>query len=140
METKQEIFEHFNTSPAFHLATVEDGKPHVRGMLLFKADERGVIFHTGKFKDVFRQIQANPNVEICFFFFKNGTQYRMSGELVLDEDKALFEEIYNHPTRKFMRDWGEKLTDQIAVYRMPHGKITSWNMAANFDAKQYVEF
>lgn len=66
METKQEIFEHFNTSPAFHLATVEDGKPHVRGMLLFKADERGVIFHTGKFKDVFRQIQANPNVEICF--------------------------------------------------------------------------
>ena len=61
--TKDQIFELMNSNLAFYLATVENGEPRVRGMMLYKADETGIIFHTGAFKDVYRQIIANPNVQ-----------------------------------------------------------------------------
>src|SRR5574344_1009813 len=140
METKEQEFEHLNETRVFHLATVENDKPHVRGILLFAADERGIIFHTGKFKDLYLQIEANPNVEICFFFQKNNTQYRIEGKLVIDNSKELIDEIYNHPSRKFLRDWGKNINDQLAVYKMTQGKISTWNMQTNFDKKVYIEF
>ena len=60
--TKEERFNLMNSTMVMHLATVEDGQPHVRGMLLYRADENGIIFHTGSFKDVFKQIEKNPKV------------------------------------------------------------------------------
>ena len=44
--TKEELYTMMNQNPAFHLSTVEGNQPHVRGMLLFRADENGIIFHT----------------------------------------------------------------------------------------------
>jgi len=48
--TKEQIFEVMNGNLGFHLATVENGEPRVRGMMLYKADETGIVFHTGDFK------------------------------------------------------------------------------------------
>jgi len=45
--TKQEVFEAISKSPAFYLATLDGDQPRVRGMMLYKADENGIIFHTG---------------------------------------------------------------------------------------------
>jgi len=86
--TRQDAFDLMNANPAFHLATVEGKQPRVRGMLLYKADEAGVIFHTGTMKDVFKQIMENPRVELCFNDFKKGIQLRVSGELELVEDNT----------------------------------------------------
>ena len=48
-------------------------------MLLFKADNRqGIIFHTGTFKDLYRQLQANPSVEM-FSLPKTGEQIQGFG-------------------------------------------------------------
>ena len=63
---KNEIFQFLNSNLVFHLATVEGGQPRVRGMWLYRADENGLIFHTGKDKDLHRQLTANPNVEMSF--------------------------------------------------------------------------
>jgi pyridoxamine 5'-phosphate oxidase len=138
MRTKEEVIELVNANPMFHLATVENGKPHVRGMLLFKADERGVIFHTGTFKDLHRQLQTDPSVEMCFFSQKTGEQIRISGELILDKDSALLDEIYNHPSRSFLRAWGAGIEDKLAVYRLPAWKATIWTMDTNFEPKEYI--
>jgi len=141
MKTKEEIFKLINENPVFHLATVENGKPHVRGMLLFKADnERGIIFHTGTFKDLYRQLQANPSVEMCFHCQKTGEQIRISGDLVQDKSLNLIEEIYNHPTRAFLRNFGESIKERMAVYRMIHGKATVWTMEKNLEPNYYTEF
>lgn len=141
MKTKEEIFKLINENPVFHLATVENGKPHVRGMLLFKADnEQGIIFHTGTFKDLYRQLQANPSVEMCFHCQKTGEQIRISGDLVQDKSLNLIEEIYNHPTRAFLRNFGESIKERMAVYRMIHGKATVWTMKKNLEPNYYTEF
>lgn len=139
MKTKEEIFTLLNENPAFHLATVENGRPHVRGIFMYKADERGIIFHTGTFKDLYKQLQENPEVEMCFFNPQNGEQVRISGKVVLDRDKNLLDEIYNHPSRAFLRSWGN-IEEKLAVYRMPHGKAVVWTMASNFEPKTYIEF
>ena len=50
--TKEQIFELINgmQNPVMYVATSENGQPHVRGILLYSADENGIVFHTGKFK------------------------------------------------------------------------------------------
>ena len=54
--TKEEIYAFISANPASHVATVEGNKPHVRGILLYRADENGIVFHTGKMKDLHKQL------------------------------------------------------------------------------------
>ena len=61
---KTEIIAFLNANPVFHLATVEGNKPRVRAMYLYQADENVILFHTGKMKDLHKQLTANPNVEM----------------------------------------------------------------------------
>lgn len=49
--TEQEILEFIRRNPVFALATAEEGRPHVRYMMLYRADEEGLIFNTGENKD-----------------------------------------------------------------------------------------
>jgi len=64
---KEQIFDFINGNPTFFLATADGDEPRVRAMMLYKADERGVVFHTGPLKEVYQQICKNPNVQLCFY-------------------------------------------------------------------------
>ena len=64
--TKEEIFELINYHPVMYVATNDNGQPRVRGILMFKADENGIVFHTGVTKDFYRQLVADPRAEVCF--------------------------------------------------------------------------
>jgi pyridoxamine 5'-phosphate oxidase len=141
--TKQEMFELMRANPGFHLATVEGDQPRCRGMFLYRADENGVIFHTGSMKDVYRQLTANPKAELCFNDFKNGVQVRVSGRLELVDDNALKDEISAHPTREFIRQWRSKglfkdFYNEFKVYRLKGGQAVSWTMLTNFAPKEAV--
>ncbi|MDR1699094.1 MAG: pyridoxamine 5'-phosphate oxidase family protein [Prevotellaceae bacterium] len=142
--TKQQIFDLMNDTLTFHLATVENGKPHVRGMMLYKADETGIVFHTGDFKDVYKQIIANPNVEMCFNDPKTGIQVRVRGVLEEVMDTGLKDEISNHPTRAFLKKLRENSTvedfyNSIRVFRMKNGIANVWTFDTNFAPKQDIQ-
>ncbi len=137
---KSEVFGFLNAYPTFHLATVEGSKPHVRGILLYRADENGIIFHTGKMKDIHKQITENPNVEMCFNNgnFGNLIQIRVSGAVELVEDLGLKQEIVQK--REFLKPWIDQMGYEIlAVYRMKKGMATVWTMATNFAPKEFIE-
>ncbi len=138
MMNKNELFKLMNENPVFHLATVDGDKPRVRGMLLFRADENGIIFHTASTKDVFSQIMKNPNVELCFQ--GNGTQVRVEGKLeFVQNDETLREEIFNHPTRKFLQAWKANGIDNLLqIFRLKDGVATTWTMETNFEPKQFL--
>ncbi len=140
---KEEIFELMNANPAFHLATVEGDQPRCRAMFLFRANENGIIFHSGIMKMVHNQITKNPKVELCFNDFQKGIQVRVTGKLEIVEDKALKDEICNHPSRKFLKSWRESGTlddfyNGFKVYRLIGGKAVWWTMATNFAPKVEV--
>lgn len=133
----KEMYTLMNANPGFHLATVEGDQPRVRGMLLFRADENGIIFHTASTKDVYAQIQKNPKAEMCFF--GDGTQIRVTGVLEQVMDDGLKEEIFNHPSRKFLQAWKEKGIDHLLqVFRMKNCEAVTWTMETNFAEKTPV--
>lgn len=136
----QEIYALLNRNPAFHLATLENGEPRVRGMFLYRADSEGIVFHTGPIKEVHHQLLANPSVEMCFNDFKENIQVRVRGEARLVPDQALKQEIVNAPGREFLRPWVEKSGyDMLSVFRIINCRASVWTMATNFDKKSYVE-
>ncbi|MBI5205554.1 MAG: pyridoxamine 5'-phosphate oxidase family protein [Nitrospirae bacterium] len=137
---KTEIFEFLNANPVFHLATIEGNKPRVRGMLLYRADENGIIFHTGKMRDLHKQLTENPVVEMSF---NNGSnenliQIRVSGTVELVEDLDLKKEIVQK--REFLKPLVEQMGyDFLAVYRMKNGTASVWAMKTNLAPKELVK-
>ena len=134
----QKIFELMNANPVFYLATMDEEQPRVRGMLLYRADENGIIFHTASTKDVYAQIKKNPKAELCFF--GNGVQVRVSGVLEEVVDEGLKQEIYAHPTRKFLRDWKEQGIgdDIVRIFNLKNGSAVTWTMDTNFEPKKAI--
>jgi pyridoxamine 5'-phosphate oxidase len=134
--TREEMFAFMNENPVCYIATIEAGQPRVRGILLYRASAEGIIFHTGKWKNFYQQLQNNPRVEICFY--NKGTQIRVAGEVELVEDKELREEIVRHPSRAFLKSWEGKLDmSNMAIYKMKSGKATTWRFETNFDPTVY---
>lgn len=137
---KDEIFEFLYANPVFHLATIEGGKPRVRGMLMYRADENGIIFHTSKTRDLHKQLTENPDVEMSF---NNGSldklmQIRVSGRVELIEDIDLKKEIVQK--REFLKPYVEHFGyDPLAVYRLKGGIASIWKMEANLSPKEFVQ-
>ena len=136
--TSKEILKLVNENPAFHLATVDGDQPRVRGMLLFRADENGFIFHTASTKDVFKQMKENPRAEMCFSC--GGTQIRVTGVMEQVFDEELRAEIFAHPSRKFLQAWVENGIDNLLqVFIMKDCSAVTWTMETNFEPKKTIE-
>jgi pyridoxamine 5'-phosphate oxidase len=135
--TKAEIIAFMNANRDSYMATVEGNKPHVRGMGIVKADENGIIIQTSTYKDIYKQLSANPNVELCFHNAKQGIQVRVSGAVEPVDDKKLKDEIIAQ--RPFLKSQIEKNGyEAIVVYRLK-GKAHVWTMKTNFDPKTYIQ-
>ena len=141
--TKEQIFDLLNRNLVFHLATIENREPRVRAMMLYKADETGIVFHTGNFKDVYKQIIANPNVQMCFNDPNAGIQVRVRGVLKEVIDRDFKEEIVNHPSRAFLKKLRENsdidtFFNNIRVFRMKNGIADVWTFDTNSATKDEI--
>ncbi|MCU0847495.1 MAG: pyridoxamine 5'-phosphate oxidase family protein [Spirochaetes bacterium] len=133
-----EIFALMEANPVFHLATVDGNVPRVRAMLLYSADESGIVFHSGKSKDLHSQIMKNPNVELCFNDYARSIQVRVNGVVETVDDIAKKKEIIEK--RQFLRPWvEEKGYEFLTVYRIRDMKAVVWTFATNLDPKQYID-
>lgn len=131
----QKIVELIRRNPSMHLATMDaQGNPRTRGMMNYSADERGITFHTGAYKDLYEEMKANPQVELCFLDPKSFTQIRVSGRVEELEDNDLRLEIINSPGREFMKAIVEKQgLEAIRVFRVAQGKVRFWDRATNHE-------
>ena len=135
---KSEILAFINAHPAFQLATAEGDIPHVRSLLLYRADENGIVFMTDKNKDLYKQISQNPKVELCFADSDKMVQIRVSGTLEALEDLELKKEII--ATREFLKERAEKGGYGLfAVYRLARGSTLVWTFGADEVPKSYIE-
>lgn len=132
--TREEILRFINLHPVCHLATLENGRPRVRGMFMYRADERGLIFHTGSGKALARQVQAGTPAEACFS--DGDTQIRVSGVAEILDDMELKREIV--AARPFMQPWIEKYGfDLLVVFRLKDCQAAVWTVATNFEPTTY---
>lgn len=79
----QEVYEFLKACGTYYLATVEGDQPRVRPFGTIDIFEDKLYIQTGKVKDVSKEMQANPKVEICAF---DGQKWiRIAGEVVRDD-------------------------------------------------------
>ncbi len=136
--TKEEVLEFATKNPVFSLATTDGDKPRVRMMMLCWANEDGIIFSTGRDKDVNRQLQANPTIEMCFYNAEQGRQVRIEGSVELLDDLELKKQIVEKFT--FLKPWVESQGYEVMMtYGLKNGRATTWTMETNLEPKQYID-
>lgn len=79
----QEVYKFLKEAQTYYLATMDGDQPRVRPFGTIDIFEDKLYIQTGKSKDVSKQIQKNPKVELCAF--KDGQWLRVAGELVRDD-------------------------------------------------------
>jgi uncharacterized pyridoxamine 5'-phosphate oxidase family protein len=79
----QEVYDFLKKCKTYYLATVEKDQPRVRPFGTVAIFQGKLYIQTGKSKEVSRQIQANPKVELCAF--GDGQWLRLAGTLVRDD-------------------------------------------------------
>lgn len=136
--TKKEVREFAEKNPIFSLATIEGDQPRVRLMMLAMVNDNGLVFTTGRDKDVSKQLSANPNAEMCFYNADRGLQVRVTGAVELLDDLDLKKQIVEK--FPFLQPWVDREGyEAMATYGLKTGKATTWTMDTNFDPKQYIE-
>src|SRR5205085_6176496 len=67
-----------------------DGRPSVRMVLMKGFDERGFVFYSGYESRKGRELAANPQAALCFYWHAVGRQARIEGpvERVAEEESA----------------------------------------------------
>ena len=97
----QEVYDFLKQCGTYYLATVEGDQPRVRPFGTIDIFEGRLYIQTGKVKDVSKQIQANPKVELCGF--AGGRWLRVAGTLVRDDRvEAKRHMLDSHPSLKAM--------------------------------------
>ena len=79
----EEVYEFLKKCGVFYIATEEDNKPRVRPFGVVNIFEGKLYIQTGKSKNVSKQMQINPNVEITSFI--DGKWIRLEGKIVRDD-------------------------------------------------------
>jgi len=136
--TKEEILEFATKNPVCSLATIDGNQPRVRTIMLYKADENGIIFCTGRDKAVHKQLQANPAAELCFYNAEQGLQVRIEGSVEMLDDLELKKKIVEAFT--FLKPWVESQGYEVMIcYRLNNARAVTWTMETNFEPKQYIQ-
>jgi uncharacterized pyridoxamine 5'-phosphate oxidase family protein len=135
---KKEVFDFIKAHPGSHLATIDGNVPRVRGMGIPKADENGIVIQTVAMKDVCKQLNGNPNVELCFNDYEKRVQIRVQGKAEPVNDPALLQEIMD--ARPFLKQIAEKNgDDSIALFCVKHGRAAKWTMEVNLEPKDWID-
>ena len=123
-----EIYEFIKKCGTYYLATVEEnGQPRVRPFGTVNIFEDKLYIQTGKSKDVSKQIQKNPKVELCCF---NGSEWcRVAGELVRDDRIEPKEAMLNaYPNLKAMYSATDENTE-VLYFKNAQATISSFAAA-----------
>jgi pyridoxamine 5'-phosphate oxidase len=118
---KKEVLAFIKANPISFFATVDGNKPRVRPIGTFSVDENGIVFSMQADKDVYKQLVAHPEVEVCYF--AGGTTVRVSGRVEMVKDMALKQEVLEQ--RPYYQPGIEKHGwDYVGVFALKHGRAS----------------
>jgi pyridoxamine 5'-phosphate oxidase len=117
-------------------ATAEDDQPHVRILSMCFADDKGFYFQTESVKSVYKQLQKNNKVELCFFSQKTLVMMRVTGKVEFLDDPGLKSKIYND--RPYLKNVGIKGPDDplFVIFRVVSGEAWFWTMSDSMKEAQ----
>lgn len=81
----EEVYQFLKACGTYYLATVENDQPRVRPFGTVDIFENKLYIQTGKVKNVSKQMQANPKIEICAM--TDGKWIRVEA-IAVEDDRA----------------------------------------------------
>ena len=119
-------------NPLCYLATMDGDQPRVRTFQLWYADGNGFSFITLSPKEVSKQLQKNPKVEVCFY--NNAAdpvdiiQMRVTGEIEFLDDEETLEKAFE--ARASLDEIeGKPVKPLVQPFRISTGEAHIWTMA-----------
>ena len=99
----KEVCEFLKHCGVYYIATVESDQPRVRPFGTSAIFENRLYIQTGKRKNVAKQMQLNPKIEICAYDIASGAWLRIAATVVPDERReAKVFMLEEYPTLKSM--------------------------------------
>lgn len=111
MSNIEKVNEFLTKAGVYYLTTVAGDKPKCRPIGLHMVDNGVLYYAVGDFKDVYKQLQANPNTEICATVGQDFL--RFYGKAVFTTDKSI----------------AEKALDMIPALRSIYNEQTGYGLA-----------
>lgn len=135
----QDCAEFANQHPVCAVATADGNQPRVRYFLMWRADNTGFFFHTSRMKQIYRQLQENPRVELCFYDNAppeegGGKMLRVTGRVEWRNEPALVNRLLEE--RPWIRSLGQNINEFLAVFQVKDGEAWFWTMADNLKENQ----
>ena len=129
----EEVYEFLKKCGTFYIATEEGDQPRVRPFGVVNVFEDKLYIQTGKSKDVSKQMQINPKVEICGLV--EDKWVRVAGKVVRDDRREAKESMLEaNPMLKNMYSADD---DNTEVLYFEEAKATFYSFAAE---PKVVEF
>ena len=119
----------------FFLATEDGDQPRTRPVSFQMLVKDKLYFGVGKHKDVYKQMEKNPKVEICAY--KGSDIVRYYGKAVVDDDPELFKtavEVLPLLGQIYNEESGLKL----AIFSIEDAKAEYSNMV-DYNSKKEIE-
>ena len=92
MTNIEKVMKYLDNAKIFYVATVNGNKPKCRPFSFKIAYKNKIYFGEGTFKNVYHQMQENPNVEICASDGKGFLRYY--GKAAFVDDNILLNEVF----------------------------------------------
>jgi pyridoxamine 5'-phosphate oxidase len=114
------------------LATEDGGRPRVRPLLLWFADERGFYFMTMSPKALSEQLHHDPHVEVCFYNgaaeLPSARSMRVTGAVEFLDDAELVHRVSEE--RAALEGLMARPLEPIAeVFRIASGEARFWTLS-----------
>ena len=129
----EEVYEFLKKCGTFYIATMDGDQPRVRPFGVVNIFEGKLYIQTGKSKNVSKQMQINPKVEISAFM--DGTWIRLEGTVVRDDRREAKKSMLD--ANPMLRSMYSEDDDNTEVLYFDKAKATFCSFT---DAPRTVEF
>ena len=133
-----EVLEFFKKVKTYFLATVDGEQPEIRPFGTICKYQDKLYIQTGKVKDCYKQMEANPRISICGFDGETGTWVRVDAIAEMNDDYDAVDAMLNeYPHLRKMYAPGDGNSVIVALTQEPHAFARSRQKNASFASSFY---
>ena len=120
----EKAFEFLSSHKDVAFATVEQDKPRIRVFQIMKQEGHILYFATSPHKEVYRQLQENPNIELLAM--DGNISVRVTGRAVFDVSDDVAREIYadNPVLPRLYRQYTDLVYFRVSVAKLDYYDLT----------------
>ena len=131
----EKAFDFLSTHKDVAFATVEQDKPQIRVFQIMKQEGHTLYFATSPRKEVYRQLQENPNIELLAI--EGNISVRATGRAVFDVSDNVAREIYD--TNPVLQRLYKQHTDMV-YFRLPVAKLDYYDLTPTPPTFEHYEY